>query len=659
MTTVSIQRFFAQCLALLPALLMPALGLWPDDAVSERGPRLQALAAPAQGEDPNNARVIVKYRAGSALARAAGMAGRAQHAGRLGARLALPLADGRPLGPHSQGLRAMGLSSRQLVARLQAQPDVEWAVVDQRRSITGVLPNDPYYAGNQTSITPTVGQWYLRPPDNTLVSAINAEGAWAITTGSSSITVAVLDTGVRFDHPDLAGKLWPGYDFVRGSASGDGDGQDADASDPGDWTTASSSCGEASSSWHGTQVAGLIGAASDNGIGMASVGRKVMVLPVRVLGQCGGFDSDIQAGMLWAAGLSSDPVPNPHPAKVINISLGSPTACGSYQPIIDQLTAAKVTVVVAAGNSIGLVVNSPANCQGVITVAGVRHAGTKVGYSSLGPQVSLAAPAGNCVNIDGGPCLYPLLTTGNAGTTSPGANTYSDSTKSSLGTSFAAPLVAGTAALMLSVDPALAPAQIKAVLQASTRAFPTTGGADAKVVACQAPSSVEQLECYCTTSTCGAGLLDAGAAVTSVQVAMLAPTAVIQALAVPVTVGSTVMLDGRGSSAALGRSLVRYQWAIAGGDLAAASLTGATDGNSATLSAIAPGAVRVSLTVTDNTGASRSAETTLTVAAAPVVVTPPATGGGGGGGGGGAMGRGWMLGLASAIGLLARRRLSD
>ncbi len=662
MATVSIQRFLGKCLALLPALLMPALGLWPDAAVSERGPRLQALVAPAQGEDPNNARVIVKYRAGSDLARAAGMAGRAQHASRLSARLALPLADGRPLGPHSQGLRAMGLSSRQLVARLQAQPDVEWAVVDQRRSITGVLPNDPYYAGNQTSITPTVGQWYLRAPDNIQVSAINAEGAWAITTGSSSVTVAVLDTGVRFDHPDLlpaaqGGKLWPGYDFVSDNrTAADGGGRDADASDPGDWSTASSSCGAAPSSWHGTQVAGLVGAASDNGIGMASVGRQVMVLPVRVLGQCGGFDSDIQAGMLWAAGLISDPVPNPHPAKVINISLGSPTACDSYQPIIDQLTAAKVTVVVAAGNSTGLDVNSPANCQGVIAVAGVRHAGTKVGYSSLGPQVSLAAPAGNCVNIDGGPCLYPLLTTVNAGTTSPGANTYSDSTRSSLGTSFAAPLVAGTAALMLSVDPTLAPAQIKAVLQASTRAFPTTGGADAKVVACQAPGSVEQLECYCTTSTCGAGLLDAGAAVARVQLAALAPTAVIQPVAGPVTVGSTVRLDGGASAAAVGRSIVRYQWRVAGGDLAAASLNGATDGNSATLTALSPGTLRVSLTVTDNTGASRSAEATVTVAAAPVVVTPPATGGGGGGG---AMGLGWMFGLASAIGLLARRRLSD
>ena len=311
MASRSIKQRLGQWLLMLPALLLPALGLWPDAAFSEHGPHAlaattSAAVAAAADEDPNHARVIVKYRDGSTLARLAASAGRAQHAGRMGVRLALPMLDGRPLGPHSQGLRAQGLSSRQLVARLAAQPDVEWAAVDARRTITGVVPNDPYYGAGQTSITPSVGQWYLRPPDSTTVSAINAEGAWAVSTGSSTVTVAVVDTGVRFDHPDLAGKLWPGYDFVPSSISSDGNGPDADASDPGDWTTSANTCGAANSSWHGTQVAGLIGAASDNAIGMASVGRNVMVLPVRVLGQCGGFDSDIQAGMLWAGGLSRD-----------------------------------------------------------------------------------------------------------------------------------------------------------------------------------------------------------------------------------------------------------------------------------------------------------------------------------------------------------------
>ena len=142
-------------------MLLPALVAWPTAAFSERGPRLLAdpgAVSAGVDEDPNTARVIVQYRSGSTLARLAASVGRAQHAARLGARLALPLADGRPLGPHSQGLHGQGLSSRQLAARLSAQPDVEWAVVDQRRTITAALPNDPYYGANQTSITPTVGQ---------------------------------------------------------------------------------------------------------------------------------------------------------------------------------------------------------------------------------------------------------------------------------------------------------------------------------------------------------------------------------------------------------------------------------------------------------------------------------------------------------------------
>ena len=634
--------------------LMLLLTLLPNAAFSERGPPPRAAFAVV--EDPNNARVIVKFRTGSALARAGAAAGRAQHAGPLGGRLSLPLADGRPLGPHSQALRGKGLSSAQLAARLAAQADVEWAVVDQRRYITAVLPNDPFYGANQTNITPLAGQWYLRAPDNTTVSAINAEAAWAVTLGSPAITVAVLDTGVRFDHPDLlpaaqGGKLWPGYDFVSDlSTAADFSGRDADASDPGDW------CGTIPSGWHGTETAGLIGAATDNGLGMAGIGRKVMVLPVRVLGKCGGYDSDIQAAMLWAAGLSSDPVANPHPAQVINLSLGSIGSCDpAYQSIFSQLAAARVTVVVAAGNEAGLAVNTPANCTGAIAVAGLRHAGTKVGYSSVGPEVAIAAPAGNCVNTAAGSaCLYSLLTTRNAGTTTPSANTYSDSLTITVGTSFAAPLVAGTVALMLSVDPTLTPAQVKTALQATARSFPTTGGNDANVLACKAPSSAEQVECYCTTSTCGAGMLDAGAAVALVQ----APTANIAMPPAGAMVGIPVTLNASASSTVAGRTISAYQWAITGG-VGLASLTGATNLSTATLALIGAGVVDVSLTVTDSAGRVGAMTQSLTVAAAPVVVTPPVTPAvvTPASGGGGALGWGWLLGLAAAVGLLVRRRV--
>jgi len=645
---------------LWPALLASALAAWSGPAASataEAGPRPRATALAAQTEDPDNARVIVKYRAGSALDHDA--AGAPRHAARLGKQLALALRDGHVLGRRTQSLHASGLSSNQLAARLAARADVEWAVPARRKTINGVVPNDPYFADNQTTITPAVGQWYLRAPDTTAVSAINALGAWAITQGSASITVAVLDTGVVLNHPDLAGKLWPGYDFVsRTNRSNDGDARDADPNDPGDWVTAAE-CGTGEpaedSSWHGTQVAGLIGAASDNGIGMASVGRNVMVLPVRVLGKCGGYDDDIQAAMRWAAGLSSNPVFNPNPARVINLSLGSTGSCSTgYRDVIAELNAAGVTVVVAAGNETGRAVGEPANCAGAIAVAGLRHAGSKVGYSNLGPEVAVAAPAGNCVNLSGA-CLYPLLTTLNTGLTSPGTNTYSDSFSSSLGTSFAAPLVAGTVGLLLSVDPTLTPAQVKAALQATARAFPSRNdpNADPSVPECHAPNSVDQVECYCTTSTCGAGMLDAGAAVARIQAALAVPTAAISASTLSPMLGDSVALSGAASVATTGRTITGYQWAItSGGSLA--SLVGATDGVAASLATSAAGTVVVQLTVTDNTGASRSTTASLTVAAAPVVVTPTPTSSGGGGGG--ALDGSWLLALALAVAALAAAR---
>lgn len=465
-----------------------------------------------------------------------------------------------------------------------------------------------------------------------------------------------------------------GYDFIddRPTAN-DGNGRDSDPSDPGDWTSANEcSAGEAAagSSWHGTQVSGLIGAATNNGIGMAGAGRNVMVLPVRVLGQCGsGYDSDIIAGMRWAAGLSNDrncsstatrsATCNPNPARVINMSLGGSGSCSaSYQSAVTELVNAGVVVVVASGNQRGHAVNSPANCNGAIAVAGVRHAGTKVGYSNLGTQIAIAAPAGNCINTaEGSECLYPLMTTVNLGSTTPGESGYSDSfNHPSLGTSFAAPLVAGTVALMRSLDATLTPAQVKTYLQGSARSFPSTGGTDDTVTACRPPSATDQLECYCTATTCGAGMLDTAGAVTLVQQALAAaPTAAISVSSSTPTAGQTVTLDGSGSSASSGRTIVSHAWAITSG-AGLASFTGATNGSTATLLTSGAGSVTVSLTVTDSAGVSRSTSSSITVAAAPVGSTPgtssttPSAGGGGG-----ALGLGWLLGLGLATAALARR----
>ena len=593
----------------------------------------QRAAALALAIDANDARVIVKFRSASALALDA--AGQPRHAGRLGRQLALPLEDGHVLGRRTQSLRGRGLSSAALAARLAALPEVEWAVPVGRKTIRAVPPNDPFYADGQTNITPAAGQWYLRAPNSTLVSAINAVGAWDITEGSASITVAVLDTGVRFDHPDfvksdlLSSKLWPGYDFVsRSSASNDGGGRDNDASDPGDWSVADEcklSTPGMASSWHGTQVAGLIGAATDNAVGMAGVGRNVMVLPVRVLGKCGGFDDDIIAGMRWAAGMSNTAACsaagiaatraencNPRPARVLNLSLGSSGTCSAgYRDAVAELTTVGVVVVVASGNDAGRAVNEPANCPGAIAVSGVRHAGTKVGYSNLGPEVAVAAPAGNCVTLAAGACAYPLLTTINAGATAPATNTYSSGANATLGTSFAAPLVAGTVGLMLSVDPRLTPAQIKATLQATARAFPGVGAQDDTAVACRAPGSFDQIECYCTTSTCGAGLLDAGAAVAKVANVTTPPSAVMTISVPAPTVGAPMIFEGVSSS----RSVMTTQWSVVeGGGIArlASSTTPTT-----TLTATGAGAVKVNLTVTDAAGSSSTTSRSFVAAAAP------------------------------------------
>ncbi len=561
----------------------------------------------------------------------------------------------------SQVMFASGISSAQLVRRLAADNDVESVVIDQRRHRLGA-PNDPLYAdGQPASPGPAVGQWYLRAPGGTVQSAINAEAAWAVTTGRPEVVVAVLDTGVRFDHADLksianGGNLLPGYDMIVDAAiANDGDGRDADASDPGDWVTAAdlasdpatfAGCSEEDSSWHGTQTASLIGAATDNGIGMASVGRTVRVLPVRVLGKCGGYDSDIQAAMRWAAGLDVPGVPhNDHKAALISLSLGSDGACSNgYPAVIGEVIAAGTAIVASAGNSTGRAVGAPANCAGVIAVGGLRHVGTKVGYSDVGPEIALSAPAGNCINIGASePCLYPIITALNAGTTTPvaGSSIYSDGLNYAVGTSFSAPLVAGTAALMLSVQPALAPADLRRLLQSSARPFPTSGGDNGDgtpVPVCRAPDGSDQQQCYCTTSTCGAGMLDAGAAVQAAQNSVVARIAVTPS--VPLA-GQSIELSAAASAVAVGRTVATVQWVITDGGGIVDAFSGGADTMAASVVPTAAGRFSVSVTVTDNLGSSATADSSIDVQWTD-------------GGGGGALGLPWLIALALSVVAVAR-----
>jgi len=651
------------------------------------GPEAHAAAASDAAAAPAaRARVIVKFKPESTLlqqrqtlsAPAAQIAGSRAHA--LGQRMGLSLRAGASIADRTQVVLADGVNSTELAARLSQQSDVEYAVIDQRRRRLAV-PNDPLYTtvgGNG----PATGQWYLRAPTAEVPASINAEDAWDTTTGTTDVVVAVLDTGVRFDHADLVGGLHAGYDFIADlPTSNDGNGRDADASDPGDWITEAESnqaggeyedCEVADSSWHGTQVTGVIGATTDNGIGMASVGRNVMILPVRVLGKCGGFDSDIIAGMRWSAGLPVPGVPaNPNPARVINLSLGGDGICDAstgYPDAVSEINAAGAVIVASAGNSAGHAVGVPANCPGVIAVGGLRHAGTKVGFSDLGPEVSLSAPAGNCVDIGpNDPCVYPLLTTTNAGTRAPVAasSIYTDSFNISLGTSFSAPLVAGTAALMLSVDPSLTPLDVRLIMQATARPFPTTGGDNGdgtEVLECTAPQyddagdPVDQLQCYCSTGTCGAGMVDARAAVLAVLTGTPLPEvdARIDISPLAPVAEATVQLSGAQSTVASGRTITSYQWSLIDGGGIVSGIANST----LQVARVVPtgaGRFKVRLTVLDSGGGMSTADLTMEVAAAPPAPEPepepePTPSGGGGGG----LGWHWLLALAAAVAALRR-----
>jgi len=336
------------------------------------------------------------------------------------------------------------------------------------------------------------------------------QNAWDTTKGSSSITIAVLDSGIT-THNDLAGaRLWPGYDFVSEiEYANDGDGRDSSPQDPGDWVTSNDltnplfeGCDVESSSWHGTTTTGIAAAASNDGVGVAGVNWVSPVLPVRVSGKCGATVADIVDGMRWAAGLAVSGVPtNPHPARVINLSFGGSAACNAaYQDAINELAALKVVLVAPAGNE-SAAPTRPANCSGVVGVAAVNRDGFKASYSNFGASIQISTVGGDSnqignwggsVNDDG------MLTITNSGTSTPSSGSYANE----FGTSFSTPLVSGVVSLMLSVNPNLTTAQVIDGLKKSARPHVTS-----PVLGACANSNPGR--CACTTSTCGAGLLDA------------------------------------------------------------------------------------------------------------------------------------------------------
>jgi serine protease len=615
-----------------------------------------SAAAPAE-------RFIVKWRTSAAAA---------GDLSTLATRAGLHVLEARHITAGIHVLRVQsGEAAAQTLAILRASPEVQYAEPDERRYAQAV-PDDPLF----------VGQWYLQ---NMQPAAVDAIDAWDLTTGSNGVVIAELDTGVRFDHPDLrsatANRLLPGYDMISSQLTGnDGQGRNADASDPGDWVSSAdqknslfASCPLANSSWHGTRVAGILGAISNNGVGIAGMTWSGWILPVRVLGKCGGYDSDILAGMAWAAGNHVDGVPaNPYPARIVNMSLGAVGSCPqSYQEIVDVLVSEGVLVVVSAGNE-GGPVDAPANCAGVAGIAGLRQAGTKVGFSSLGPEIALGAPGGNCVNMGAGAlCLFSIETTTNSGTTAPATNTYTDETHFNVGTSFSAPIVAGIAGLMLAVNGNLNSSQLIARLQLGAMApFPSPAG----VTVCHTPTGPKDLqtsECACTTAVCGAGMANAHAAVQQAQ----RPIAAV-ALPAQVTAGVALVLDGSGSAAACGAKIASYQWTF----VAPANGPTIQNANSARATVVAPTGstvYRLLLTVTDNAGRTDSAPVIVTsgtaTSAAPAdaghsacltplsysVAAPPtanASGSGGTSGGGGGTLDLLTLAALGSFGALAARR---
>jgi serine protease len=502
--------------------------------------------------------------------------------------------------------------ARSISAQLMRGGDIELAEPDRvLRPSTTLPPNDPGYSF----------QWHYFAPTGSNLGGANLPNAWQKTVGLASVKVAVLDTGYR-PHSDLVAVL-AGYDFVTSDSFGNDaqSGRDTDATDPGDNCSATGN----RSSWHGTHVAGTIGALISNagppGQHGAGIAPEIGLVPVRVLGKCGGVTSDIIDAMRWAAGIAVPSASvNANPAKVLNLSLGGGGACSAaMQSAVDDVVNQGAAVVVAAGNDASLAVSSPANCSGVIAVTAHAIDGDNANYSNIAKQVAISAPGGGCGTLTtAATCTSRLSANGlgvyslsNTGTTTPVASPGGDSYASGTGTSMAAPHVTGVIALMQSHNaslgrPALTPAQIKSYLQSSARAHPA--------------GSTCTLARY--VGLCGEGLLDAEGAL--IKTEDQAPSIALADSFQVVAPGQNVQLSGTRTLYA-GRTSANFVWTQVASVSVGLSVTSVkVDTATASFSAPASGVYTFQLMAQDS--ASKVGIATATVKVnSPPALTAPAT----------------------------------
>jgi len=415
---------------------------------------------------------------------------------------------------NSRTLLSLSFGVAMVVAGLGHAAAPAAAAIEERAGV----PSDPRWSQ----------QWNLAANPGV---GIDVREAWRYGRGKGTV-LAVVDSGI-IAHPEFEGRILPGYDFISNSRiANDGDGRDADPTDPGDWVSKEDvesgnfdeDCKESPSDWHGTHVAGIALAAADNGVGIAGIAPEAKLLPVRVMGKCGGTDRDLIDGIRWAAGLEVSGAPiNENPADVINLSLGGEQPCsGALQSAVDEIMALDVMIVASVGNAAKeAALQSPANCSGTFTVAALTVSGTLATYSNFGNFVDVGAPGG-----DTGAQIISTVDRGSTTAVGPGYAAYR-------GTSMAAPHVSGVMLIARGYDPLTPSDALYEVLFNNFAPFVTASGSYA-----------------CYVGYCGNGALDAGRFLAALE-ARPAPL-IERTLPTSVTFGGSaegaILVDGAAAS---------------------------------------------------------------------------------------------------------------